>query len=129
MYRKIALLLLTCYGLTAFAKADPFDKQQRTPEAAPVQQVAKSKAVRCPEKQADILPDSPFEQLTLIGILLFKEKKQILLQNKAGEVESATEQDLIGAEAYQLLTINKSHAEFQSWKADCSAGEIIKRKL
>ncbi|WP_439256904.1 hypothetical protein [Lonepinella sp. BR2271] len=129
MYRKITLLLLACYGITALAKGDPFDKQQRTQEAAPVQQVAKSKANLCPEKQANILPDSPFEQLTFIGILLFKEKKQILLQNKAGEVESATEQDLIGVEAYQLLSINKSHAEFQPWKADCSAGEIIKRKL
>ncbi|WP_386694754.1 pilus assembly protein PilP [Lonepinella sp. MS14435] len=129
MLTKITSLIIALFCSVALAKTDPFDKNQRTQDMVQSDNTAKTQTAQCLQKHANIMPKTPFNQLTLIGILLFKDRKQILLQNKNGEIDSAKEHDLIGIDSYQLQNINKTQAEFLTWKADCSAGEVIILKL
>ncbi|WP_439234538.1 pilus assembly protein PilP [Lonepinella koalarum] len=125
----LSLIMLLCCAFAIAQQNDPFDKNQRGQSTESANNLPKIQITQCNEKQANIMPNSPFNQLKIVGILLFKDKKQILLQNKEGEIDSAKEHDLVGMESYSLQRITKTDVEFLTWRADCSAGNIINVKL
>ncbi|WP_386691134.1 MULTISPECIES: pilus assembly protein PilP [unclassified Lonepinella] len=125
----LSLIILLCCSFAIAQQNDPFDKNQRGQSTESANNLPKIKITKCSEKQANIMPNSSFDQLKIVGILLSKDKKQILLQNNEGEIDSAKENDLVGMESYSLQHITKTDAEFLTWQADCSAGNIINVKL
>ncbi|MCK3658337.1 hypothetical protein A4G18_06370 [Pasteurellaceae bacterium Pebbles2] len=126
----VLMLFLGVFAAKANAQNDPFDNTQRDKKPVETSEylVAKS-ANQCHQQQAVLMPNEKFKQLKIIGILLSKQEKRILLQNEQGEVHSLKQGEFVATESYQLKQIGKTEGQFLTWKKDCSDGEVISVKL
>ncbi|MGQ0287098.1 hypothetical protein ACT2CV_07840 [Pasteurellaceae bacterium 22721_9_1] len=123
---KIRILLLTLLPFVAHAN-DPFDKNSRDLPAT-INTVKTQVVSQCHQDKNTLLADTNFKQLKMIGILI-AEKSHILLLNDQQVITTATIEDFIGSEGYQLAKIDKNEAQFKVWKKDCINSEIMKLKL
>lgn len=108
-------LLYLIFSIESFA-ADPFDRTQRksSDEAMPN---AKIQTTKCVFNEPILAAESTFEQLKLVGVVLYKQQPEALFLDSRQQLVIAKQGARLGLDGYLLKQIRKSGVTVQRAKA------------
>lgn len=112
--------------LNVFA-ADPFDHSQRQMAENPTN-VAQENTTACQFDEPAFATETPFEQLTLVGVVLYKQAPEAFFLDGQKQLILAKQGFRLGQEGYLLQQIGKEGVKFLRPKAgQCEQTEVVER--
>ena len=120
------LLAFFCIIPTLTHASDPFDHRQRgTPSETDMT------TSFCRRDVATIAPQTPINQLKIIGVIIQPEQSQVLFSSSDQAVISASKGDNIGQERMQIAQISTQQIQLLNWqnRTDCQQAETVSLKF
>lgn len=105
--------------LSPFVSAqDPFDKTQRTAQAAIV---AQPSSTNCPTHKKILAEEASFQQLKLVGIIQFPENNKAIFTDKNQQVMLIQKEDVVAQERLQIKDISPQQVTL----FDCMQSQFV----
>ncbi|OOF57441.1 hypothetical protein [Rodentibacter myodis] len=118
--------LFVCCTTTA---ADPFDRSQRQ-AAENARPQTTSQPTKCMFNESLLAAESTFEQLKLVGVVLYKKEPEALFLNNAQKLVIAKLGERLGAEGHLLRQIRKDGLSLAYSKpGQCEQTENVEMKF
>ncbi len=122
------LLTFFCIIPTLTPASDPFDHRQRQSGAPAETEMGTS---FCRRNVATIAPQTPINQLKIIGVIIQSEQSQVLFSSSGQAIISASKGDNIGQEQMQIAEISTQQIQLLNWQSrtDCQQVETVSLKF
>ena len=118
-------LLLCCVWTGNVSATDPFDHSQRQLTEKPTSSAKRHKTT-CVFKEPVFAAESAFEQLKLVGVVLYKQVPEALFLDMRQQLIIAKKGYRLGQEGYLLEQISKNGVQLSRFKArQCEQTESV----
>lgn len=124
--RFFSYFLLMLFISTSIYGQDPFNKSKGATATKGIEQNYISLCHSDKEAVADRVP---FKQLSLIGVLMEKDRAEALFADQTQQVFSAKVGEFLAQERLQIKEISKQKVSLSQWKKHCEKPEVMTLKL